>query len=315
MILTSLSPCAIYSTNLHALPMTSFTPKHKRAIIYTRVSTEEQAEKGTSLRSQEDGLRKYCSSNGIEVVHHFSDDASGKSFDRPQFVQLLSVVRSNPGIVDVLLVVRWDRFSRNTYESFGMVATLSGLGVDVVAITQELDQTVPESVILQALYFAVPEAENRRRALNTKQGMRRARREGRWCGTAPIGYEWRGRGLVPGEKAEVVREAFRMMSTGLFPQSEVLKELRSKGLTLSRTAFGRMLRNPVYRGRIRIEADGGEPEMVVPGLHAPIVEAAVFERTQRVLQALKSRRKSKSRPTPLSYLFAANSVVRNAGER
>ncbi len=89
-----------------------------------------------------------------------------------------------------------------------------------------------------------------------------------------------------------------MMSTGLFPQSEVLKELRSKGLTLSRTAFGRMLRNPVYRGRIRIEADGGEPEMVVPGLHAPIVEAAVFERTQRVLQALKSRRKSKSRPTP-----------------
>lgn len=49
--------------------------------------------------------------------------------------------------------------------------------------------TVPESKIMMAVYLAVPEAENDRRALNVFYGMRRARKEGRWMGTAPIGYQ------------------------------------------------------------------------------------------------------------------------------
>ena len=44
------------------------------AIIYTRVSTDDQAEKGFSLRDQKDKLVKYCDANGIEVLKHFEDD-------------------------------------------------------------------------------------------------------------------------------------------------------------------------------------------------------------------------------------------------
>ena len=39
-----------------------------------------------------------------------------------------------------------------------------------------------------AFYLAAPEVENDRRALNVFNGMRRAKKEGRWMGTAPIGY-------------------------------------------------------------------------------------------------------------------------------
>jgi len=46
--------------------------------------------------------------------------------------------------------------------------------------------SVPESKIMLAVYLATPEVENDRRALNVFHGMRRARKEGRWMGPAPI---------------------------------------------------------------------------------------------------------------------------------
>jgi len=47
---------------------------------------------------------------------------------------------------------------------------------------------VPESKIMLAIHLSAPEVENDRRALNVFNGMRRARKEGRWMGPAPIGY-------------------------------------------------------------------------------------------------------------------------------
>ena len=47
----------------------------KTEIIYTRVSTEEQADQGYSLRDQEERLRTYCDLQGIDVLRHFQDES------------------------------------------------------------------------------------------------------------------------------------------------------------------------------------------------------------------------------------------------
>ncbi len=44
-----------------------------RAIIYTRVSTDEQAETGYSLRDQEARLKRYCRIHACDVIAHFQD--------------------------------------------------------------------------------------------------------------------------------------------------------------------------------------------------------------------------------------------------
>ena len=122
------------------------------AIIYTRVSTDEQAEKGFSLRDQKDRLLKYCDAKGIEVIKHFEDDGySAKTFKRPQFDLLLDFIKKNKGVVKKLLVIKWDRFSRNTEASFSMITQMLKLGVEVEAIEQKLDNTVPENLIMKAL--------------------------------------------------------------------------------------------------------------------------------------------------------------------
>jgi len=56
----------------------------KVADLYIRVSTDEQADKGYSQRSQEELLRKYCTINGISIRKVMFEDHSAKSFDRPE---------------------------------------------------------------------------------------------------------------------------------------------------------------------------------------------------------------------------------------
>ena len=48
--------------------------RRKRAFIYTRVSTEEQAIHGYSLGYQEELLKLQCQKDGVELVKHFQDD-------------------------------------------------------------------------------------------------------------------------------------------------------------------------------------------------------------------------------------------------
>ncbi|WP_052072380.1 recombinase family protein [Sphingobacterium deserti] len=51
------------------------------AIIYIRVSTDEQAQKVYSQRSQEEKLNKYCKDNHIEIVQTIFEDHSAKNFE------------------------------------------------------------------------------------------------------------------------------------------------------------------------------------------------------------------------------------------
>jgi predicted site-specific integrase-resolvase len=56
----------------------------KKAILYARVSTDEQARSGYSLAQQLEALRVYCEREGYEVLEEVSDPGqSGASLERP----------------------------------------------------------------------------------------------------------------------------------------------------------------------------------------------------------------------------------------
>ena len=63
----------------------------KRAVIYARVSTDEQAEKGYSLPHQLEECRKYAYAHNIKVVGEMVDDFSGSTLERPGFTKMASV--------------------------------------------------------------------------------------------------------------------------------------------------------------------------------------------------------------------------------
>ena len=160
----------------------------KRADLYIRVSTDEQADKGYSQRDQEERLKRYCATNKIAVGQVIYEDHSAKTFNRPEWTRLLNSLKKKSSKTDLVLFTKWDRFSRNAGDAYQMISTLNKLGIEPQAVEQPLDLSIPENKIMLAIYLSAPEVENDRRALNTFYGMRRARKEGRLMGRAPFGY-------------------------------------------------------------------------------------------------------------------------------
>jgi site-specific DNA recombinase len=260
----------------------------EQVIIYTRVSTEEQADKGYSLRDQKDRLEKYCILKDYKIINHYEEDFSAKTFERPKFKQLLKFIRDNRKEVDRLLIVKWDRFSRNATDALNMLRTLDKLGVTVDAVEQPIDLSIPENKLMLNFYLTAPEVENDRRAMNTMNGMRRAMKEGRWVNRATIGfkfiYDERNKPiLVKNEKAPLIFEAFNSLSHGILNIEEVRRMMAQKGLVCSRNNFWKLVRNPIYCGKILIKAHKDEPEELVNGIHEPIVSEELFYKVQNVL--------------------------------
>ncbi|TCK68065.1 DNA invertase Pin-like site-specific DNA recombinase [Winogradskyella wandonensis] len=257
-------------------------------VLYVRVSTDEQADKGFSLRDQEQKLLSYCDSKNLNVLKLFREDHSAKSFNRPEFKKLMSFCSTKSNKVDGLLFIKWDRFSRNTTESYNKISQFNALGITVNAIEQPLDLTIPEQGLMLAVYLSMPEVENHRRSLNIKSGMRRAFKEGRYVASPPRGYDM-GRDsakkpiLVPNEDSPFIKLAFELLATGNYTQKDVIDELKRRGYSISKSALGRVIRNPLYHGEIHLEAYGEEKAIVIKAIHEPLVDSYLFHKVQQVL--------------------------------
>src|SRR4028118_1497872 len=83
----------------------------KRAILYARVSTNEQARSGYSLAQQIEALRQYTAGEGYEVLEEVVDRGrSGASLARPGMDRVRDLVQGEG--VSVVLAQDRDRFAR-----------------------------------------------------------------------------------------------------------------------------------------------------------------------------------------------------------
>src|SRR5215207_5642228 len=81
------------------------------AILYARVSTDEQARSGYSLAQQLEALREYAAREGYEIVEEVVDPGqSGASLARPGLDRVRDLVRE--GGVGMVLAQDRDRFAR-----------------------------------------------------------------------------------------------------------------------------------------------------------------------------------------------------------
>ncbi|WP_134091849.1 recombinase family protein [Olivibacter sp. XZL3] len=267
----------------------------KVADIYVRVSTDEQADKGYSQRDQEERLKKYCVENKIIVRNTYYEDHSAKSFDRPVWKKMLAELNKNRNQSDLILFTKWDRFSRNAPDAYNMINTLRKLGVEPQAIEQPLDINIPENKMMLAIYLTAPEIENDRRGLNTFYGLRRAKKEGRWTGRAPTGYinltAANGKKYIApnGKQAELMQWAFKEISKGIYSTQQIYRSVAQKGLKCSKNNFFRHIRNPMYCGNIVIPEYKDEKEMMVKGLHVPLITEDLFYEVQDVLEGKKRK--------------------------
>jgi len=263
----------------------------KKAVLYARVSTDEQRDNGFSLQDQISRMQKHCRSNDYDILQVLEEDHSAKNFNRPVFQRFLTDLKAGAIKPTVFVCVRPDRFSRNVQQTFEMFATLKKLGVNVAFLESHVDVNNPVDLLLLYINQILPEIDNARRSLNVTRGMRQARREGRWMGPPLRGYKMEKQGntslMIPNEKAKVIVQGFEMFASGLHSQEEVRLKLRTLGVHVSRFQIKNVLTNIAYTGKILIPAWKDEPETLVDGLHEGIISDELFKRVQDVLHGRK----------------------------
>lgn len=180
-----------------------------RAALYIRVSTELQAEKGTSLDDQRDTLTKYCEKNGYTVIHVYEDAGiSGKSIDRPQFQAMLLAAQA--GEFKRVIATKLDRIARNLKDLLETVDQLNKIGCALIVLDQNFDTSTPSGKFFLQMMGAIAELERSMISERVMSGKRHNASEGTFNGARiPYGYTYHAGVFTKNEEqAAVVRSIF-----------------------------------------------------------------------------------------------------------
>jgi site-specific DNA recombinase len=181
-----------------------------RAVLYARVSSEEQARKET-IETQVFAARQYCEREGVRLVELYQDNGVSGTVpfeQRPGGKRLLTAARQ--GYFDVVLVYRTDRLGRLSVVSHIALHHLEALGVGLRSLTEPFDTSTPSGKFMFSILAANSALERETITGRAKDGLRRVAETGRWAnGRPPYGYQIQDRHLVPDEpEAAVVKEIF-----------------------------------------------------------------------------------------------------------
>jgi site-specific DNA recombinase len=219
-----------YSTNGHG---------PKRAILYARVSTEEQARSGYSLAQQMEALRDHAAREGYEILEEITDPGqSGASLERPGMDRVRDLVAA--GGVSVVLAQDRDRFAREPAYLYLLREEFAESGTKLRALNDRGDDS-PEGELTDGILDQLAKFERAKIAERSRRGKMRKAREGkviagrmsRYDGAARYGYrfnEARDALVVDEEKMSVVRRIFRMVGVEGAPIYAVKRALDAEGI-------------------------------------------------------------------------------------
>ena len=251
------------------------------AVLYVRVSTDEQANGPLNLGNQERRCREYCQQRGWRVMEVFIDPGeSARSVDRPEFQRMLAYCREHRREIRYVVVQDLSRFARNNQDQAQTIGELGRIGV-LLRSTYEsnIDETAAGRLAANIFgtfnqYFSDALSEKMR------DRTRQAVSAGRFPWRAPIGYQnvggKDGPNIKPDEKrGPLIRRSFELLATGQFKKAEVLQIVTDEGLTtakgkpITKQTFQAVLRNRLYAGWVTLPSDRSFEQ--VRGLHEPIV--------------------------------------------
>ena len=239
-------------------------PINRRAALYARVSTEQQAQEDT-IASQLDLVHRRVQTDGLTVAQElqFADDGySGETFRRPALERLRDTAAA--GAIDRLYIECPDRLARDYPYQMVLVDELRRQGVEVVFLNRDLDES-PEGRLLLQVQGIIAEYERVKIREKCRRGRLYAARSGQVSalGGAPYGYHYHTKQEGGGEaryviqfaEAQVVQEIFTWIGIEGCSLSQMCKRLQERGL-VTRTGKARwdratvlgMLRNPAYMG-------------------------------------------------------------------
>ena len=256
----------------------------KNCAIYTRVSTDNQAEKEfSSCEAQEQKMRSFISSqNDWQVFKVYSDGGySGATTDRPALRQLLSDLKKEK--IDVVLVYKIDRLTRSPKDFYQLIEFFDQSKIDFISITERFDTSTPAGRLLRNIMLTFSQFERELTSERTKDKLLERAKKG-MCngGLTPYGYARKDKKLVINTKeAEEIKSIFETyIETGSLAKTyDNLKEQGIKNRlskNFSKTNLSYILRNQLYIGKVQHLGE------FYDGIHEPAISKEIFDMTQKI---------------------------------
>ena len=160
----------------------------KRAILYARVSTDEQARSGYSLAQQVEDLRDYAAREGYEVLEEVVDPGqSGASLERPGMDRVRDLVAG--GGISVVLAQDRDRFAREPAYHYLLRKEFEEHGTKMCALNDRGDES-PEGELTDGILDQLAKFERAKTAERSRRGKKQKARLGKILSTrAAYGFD------------------------------------------------------------------------------------------------------------------------------
>lgn len=270
-----------------------------RCAIYTRVSDDEGLDQEfNSLDNQREAGEYHIKAQahaGWKMLPDRYDDGgySAKDLHRPAAKRLLQDIKD--GKIDVVVVYKIDRLSRNMFDFVELMKLFEAHGVTFVSVTQHFNTETAMGKLILNILQSFAQFEREMTAERIRDKIAASKMKGMWMGgPPPLGYDVADRKLVTNPKEvalvkyiferyialgsasllcdELKRDGHRTKSYISRTQRPVGGQIFSIGVLLT------LLRNRMYVGEVQHRGKH------YPGQHKPIISLSLFEQAQDILK-------------------------------
>ncbi len=267
--------------------------ENKKALLYARVSTEEQAKNDKSVHDQITYLIENGNDLGWDIQGFCYDNGyTAGETERPALIHILRLVQQAD--IDLVAFYHNDRLTRSKDDFYGEIK-------DIFAETNtdiwfnnlpNVDLDTPEGDMILGNMINMSEYVRKDTKRKTEFALEKKQKDGEWIGKAPLGYdigEETDHELQINEKeAMAVRQIFKWYTED---EDTSMRDIMDR--MNNHPVFGEMkkwswdvrniIANPVYTGIIVQKG-----EKILQGNHSPIISTELFVKA-------KKKRSKKSR--------------------
>jgi len=274
--------------------------------IYVRVSTEEQAQEGYSIRGQSEKLKSYALLKDWEIHDIYSDEGiSGKNIvDRPAINRLIEDIQK--GKVNNVLVFKVDRLTRSTKNLIELVELFEEYNCAFNSLTESIDTDTPSGRMFLKIIGIFAEFERENLVSRLKLGFERKVKEGYTLASRSVSYGYiRKTGNKIQEidpvESKIVKEIFSMYLDENKSFNKIAKTLNNRKVPTKNNAIRweintikSLLTNPTYIGKVRYSVHNDEKYFEADGHHESLISEEMFylvqEKIKNITKNLPTKR-------------------------
>lgn len=289
--------------------------------FYIRVSSDKQAKmEDGSLDTQLDRLesevrRKRAAGHDWVVVERLIEGEkdgvrrgkSGKNANRPMYQKLLELAKA--GLIDVVMISRLDRISRNLADFVRLAAMLAENKVSLVSLKEDLDLTTPAGRLFAHLLMSLAQYERETVASRVSDKAAWRAEKGLALGRAPTGYRSQDKRFVRFAPYDGHVQAADALYIARQSVDAVVKEFArlgyrtSTGAMYNKTMLLGVLRNPLYAGKIEHKGRLFDAQI------EPLRSWEAHQKIQAILDRNERTHRSPARQ-PKDYTYLLQGLVR-----